>query len=166
MFRRFDTPEELFTHRLGSALRMENTVLRMLWQLEADAKRDELKRQLRLHTLATVVHVRKLEEAFTLLGREREEKPCPVMGAIDKEVRATVKRTRGRLVDSVILAGAAQAEQHEIAVYDWLIARAEAMKCSEVTGLLRENLVDEQRALEQVRIAARSVAGGLDRCAA
>lgn len=41
MLNRVDTPMELFTRKLGAALTMEDTVLKMLGDLEDEAHRDD-----------------------------------------------------------------------------------------------------------------------------
>ena len=78
-------------------------------------------------------------------------KACPPIEAIDKEARAQIKRADAALVDDVILAAAAAAEHHEIAVYDWLIAQADAVGARAVVALLRESRDQERRALAEIR---------------
>jgi ferritin-like metal-binding protein YciE len=81
-----------------------------------------------------------------------------VIEAIDKEGRAQAKRADEVLVDSVIVAGAAEAEHHEIAVYEWLVTEADALGHDTVAGLLRENLQQEQHTLEEIKRLTRSLA--------
>jgi ferritin-like metal-binding protein YciE len=50
----------------------------------------------------------------------------------------------------VILAGCAETEHHEIAVYENLIVHANAMGHEDVAGLLQENLDQEQHTLGEV----------------
>jgi ferritin-like metal-binding protein YciE len=54
------------------------------------------------------------------------------------------------LTDSVILAGAAETEHHEIAVYENLIVHANAHGHEDVVALLQENLEQEQQTLGKV----------------
>jgi ferritin-like metal-binding protein YciE len=158
LFERFEAPSDLFAYKLGSALTMERDVLEMLGKLEEAARGEQLKEQLRHHAEETRQHARRVEQAFAALGLEADDKPCPVIEAIDKEGRAHVKRADDSLVDDVILAGAAATEHHEISVYEWLIAHAEAMGRLEVAALLRESLEEEQHTLEAVRRATQAVA--------
>ena len=46
MFERFNTPEELFSFKLGSTLTMEQKLVGVLEDLEASAKRPDIKRAL------------------------------------------------------------------------------------------------------------------------
>jgi ferritin-like metal-binding protein YciE len=159
VFAKFESAPELFTYKLGSALEMEQTVLKMLGRLEEEARSEELKQMLRHHAGETEQQIRNVEQAFEAIGEEADDKPCPPMEAIDKEGRANIRRTDASLVDSVILAGAGETEHHEIAVYEWLIAEAEAMGKQDVVGLLQQNMEQEQHTLEEVKRATRAVAG-------
>ncbi|MHB8531382.1 MAG: YciE/YciF ferroxidase family protein [Solirubrobacteraceae bacterium] len=151
MFERLNTPEEIFSFKLGGALKMENTILEMLADLEEAAQREELKAALRSHAAETRRHVANIEAAFQLLGEEVEDSPCPAIEGLQAEGKATIKKTDDSVVDAVILAGAAETEHHEIAVYETLITNAEARGASDVAQLLQENLQSEQRTLQEVR---------------
>jgi ferritin-like metal-binding protein YciE len=158
MFDKLKTPGDAFTYKLGSALKMENTVLEMLGNLEQEAQRDELKQQFRHHADETRQHVRNVEQAFTLLGEKPDDKANLVIEAIDKEGKANIKMADDALVDNVILAGAEATEHHEIATYEWLIANAEALGHQDVIPLLQQNLESEQHTLDEVRQAAQRMA--------
>jgi ferritin-like metal-binding protein YciE len=158
VFEKLDTPQELFTYKLGSALTMEHTVLDMLGDLEEKAQRQQLKQQFHHHAQETQQQIRNIEQAFTAMGEEPEDEPCPAIKGIEKEGKANIKKTDDALVDAVILSGAAETEHHEIAVYESLITQADAMGRANVVTLLRENLEQEQHTLEEVRQATRQVA--------
>lgn len=151
MFERLNTPEEIFSFKLGAALKMENTILEMLADLEESAQREELKAALRRHAEETHRHVENIEQAFRLLGEEIDDSPCPAIDGLQAEGKATIKKTDDAVVDAVILAGAAETEHHEIAVYETLITNAEARGANEVAQLLRENLQSENQTLREVR---------------
>jgi ferritin-like metal-binding protein YciE len=63
------------------------------------------------------------------------------------EGRAMLKKTDDSLADVVIVALASEAEHYEVAVYETLIANADARKAAAVAKLLRENLAQEKHAL-------------------
>jgi ferritin-like metal-binding protein YciE len=63
------------------------------------------------------------------------------------EGRAMLKKTDDSLADVVIVALASEAEHYEVAVYESLIANADARKATAVAKLLRENLAQEKHAL-------------------
>ena len=158
MFDTIETPRQLFTHKLGAALTMERTVLDMLGQLEEAARSQELKQQLHHHADETRQQITNIEQAFAALGTEVDDKPCPAIEGIEKEGQSMIKMADEPLVDAVILGGAAATEHHEIAVYEGLITKAEAMGEQDIVALLQENLEQEQHTLEEVKQAARKVA--------
>jgi ferritin-like metal-binding protein YciE len=158
MFEKIETPRELFTYKLGAALKMEQTVLEMLGDLQEQSQHTELKQQFRHHAEETEQQIRNLEQAFAALGEEPDDKPCPAIEGIEKEGKANIKKTDDRLVDAVIVSGAMETEHHEIAVYEGLLAHAEAMGKAEVIPLLRQNLEQEQHTLAEVRALGERLA--------
>jgi ferritin-like metal-binding protein YciE len=153
-----ETPRELFTHKLGAALTMEQTVLGMLAELEEAAQRTELKQQFRHHADETQQQIRNLEQSFRALGIEVEEKPCPAIEGLEKEGQQLIKMSDEAVVDAVILGSAAETEHHEIAVYDTLITMAEALGAQDVAVMLNENLEQEEHTLREVEKASQQVA--------
>ena len=147
---RITNPQELFVHNLGACLTMENTVDTMLGKLIEEANDGELKSQLRHHREETQAQIRNLHQAFEALGVQADERPCPAIEGIEKEGEANLKMTEEPLKDAVILGGCAETEHHEIAVYENLIAHADAMGHEDVVALLRENLEQEQHTLGEV----------------
>jgi ferritin-like metal-binding protein YciE len=158
MFEKLDTPQELFSYKLGAAYKMENTVLEMLGDLEDAAQSGQLKQQFRHHADETRQQITNIEQAFSALGEEVDESPCPAIEGIEKEGKANIKKADDSVVDAVILSGAAETEHHEIAVYEGLITHAEAMGNEQVVQLLQQNLEQEQHTLDEVRDATRKVA--------
>jgi ferritin-like metal-binding protein YciE len=158
MFERLNTPRELFHYKLGAALKMENTVLEMLGDLEKHAQREELKQQFRHHAEETKQQIHNIEQAFAVLGEEPDDSPCPAIEGLEKEGKANIKKTDDTLVDAVILAGAAETEHHEIAVYEGLITEARAMGKQDIVSLLSHNLEQEQHRLQEVKQASERLA--------
>jgi ferritin-like metal-binding protein YciE len=77
--------------------------------------------------------------------------------ALDKDAKTTIKKMRKSLVPSGILQAALKTEHHEIAVYESLIVGGEALGKDDVVALLRANLMQEQRMLEQAGQMLREV---------
>jgi ferritin-like metal-binding protein YciE len=142
--------DELFLANLASALRMENTVEKMLGTLADEAQSAELTRQLRHHREETHAQIRNLQQVFRALGKEPDESPCLPIDAIEKQGQVLLKLADESIKDDVILAGCAETEHLEIAVYESLIAPAGAMGHGDVVALLRENLEQEQHTLGEV----------------
>jgi ferritin-like metal-binding protein YciE len=155
---KLDTPQKLLTQKLGAALTMEHTVLKMLGDLEKKARHEDLKSLFRHHAQETEEQIANLGRAFAALDQEPDKKPCPAIKALQLEGKATIELAEGALVDDVVLAAASETEHHEIAVYEELITFAEAMGRDDVVALLRANLEQEQHTLEEVRRAAERIA--------
>jgi ferritin-like metal-binding protein YciE len=153
-----ETPQELYLHKLGAALKMEETILEMLPQLQEHGNDPQLKQSLRHHQDETQRHVANLERAFQTLGAEVDDSPCPAIEGLEKEGQANLKMVDDALNDQVIIGGVAETEHHEIAVYEGPITKAEAMGEQEVVTLLRENLADEEATLEKARQFAQELA--------
>lgn len=158
MFEHLNTPEEIFSFKLGSALTMEQKLVEVLEELEQHAQRGEIRQALRTHRDETRRHVANVEQCFRLLGEDVDDSPCPVIEAMSKEGKATIKKTDDSLVDAVILAAATESEHYEIAVYETLVVNAEARGAAEVAELLRQNLEQEEHALEAARSTMKRIA--------
>jgi ferritin-like metal-binding protein YciE len=158
MFERLGSPQELFHYKLGAALKMENKVLEMLGNLEEAAQSDQLKQQFSHHADETRQQIQNIEKAFSALGEEPDDSPCPAIEGLDKEGKANLKKADDSLIDAVALSAAAQTEHHEIAVYEGLITEAEAMGQQDIVQLLQQNLEQEQHTLEEVQRATQQLA--------
>lgn len=158
MFERLNTPEEVFSFKLCSALTMEQQLFEVLEELQSHTQRTEIKQALREHRQETRQHARNIEQCFTILGEEVDDSPCPVVDAMAKEAKATIKKTDDTLVDAIVLAAVTESEHYEIGVYETLIANAEARGASEVAALLQQNLEQEERVLQVARTSMRTLA--------
>jgi ferritin-like metal-binding protein YciE len=157
MFDKLNNPREVFGHKLGSALTMEQRVLEMLGDLEDESQRDELKQQFRHHADETREQIANIEQAFRELGEKPDDSPCPAIKGLEADAKADIKMADDRVIDDVILAGAAATEHHEIAVYETLITHAEELGEPNVVQLLQQNLEQEQHTLEEVTRAQREI---------
>jgi ferritin-like metal-binding protein YciE len=154
-----ETPQELFVHKLGAALTMEETILDMLENLQEEASDPQLKRNLQQHHQETQQHVANLQQIFRALGEEPQTQSCPAIEGLEKEGKAMIKQVDDdQLIDSVILGGVIETEHHEIAVYDGLIIKAEQMDDEDIVALLHENLEQEEATLDKAVKAAEQSA--------
>lgn len=157
MFEHFNTPEEIFSFKLGSALSMERDSLDMLTKLEAEAQRPEIQDMLREHADETRQQISNVEQCFQLLGEEVNDSPSPTTKGLAKEGAATIKKTDASIVDAVVLAGALETEHYEIAVYETLVTNAEARGANDVATLLRQNLEQEKAAAGKIKDVAQRI---------
>ena len=154
MFEKLNTPEEIFSFKLGSALKMEQDALSTLEDLQGETNRAEIRDVLAQHAEETKRHVTNIEECFRLLGEEPDTSPNPVTKGLAAEGKASIKKTDESIVDAVMLAGAIETEHLEIATYEILIPNADARGAQDVKALLEQNLADEQRALDAAKALA------------
>ena len=151
---RVTTPTELFVHKLGAALTMEETILGMLQKLQDEASDSKLKKDLQHHQEETRQQGQNLRRIFDALGEPAEKQPCPPIDGLKLEGERLLREVDPTLVDSVILSGVIETEHHEIAVYDGLIIEAEQMDDDDIVALLQENLEQEEAALDKAVKAA------------
>jgi ferritin-like metal-binding protein YciE len=135
----------------------------MLDELIEGSHDEALKQAFRSHQVETRSHVENVEQVFGLFGWDVDDSPCPVVGALEKEGKANIKKADDSVVDSVILAGATETEHHEIAVYENLILNAAALGRDDAAEILKRNLDQEQAALQKVTSLALQVAGSTPR---
>ncbi|KHK99035.1 hypothetical protein LK09_07410 [Microbacterium mangrovi] len=158
MFEHFDTPQELFEYRLGSALSMEEDSLQMLGELEEAAHSSELKAMFRHHAGETRQQIENLQAVCSELGLSADLEPSQTTKGLAKEGSALIRKSGDNLVDSVAVAAALGTEHYEIAAYEALIAAAEGMGQTRVVDLLRANLAQEQHTSEELVAKAKQYA--------
>ena len=157
MFERFNTPEEIFSYKLGSALSMERQLVDLLEVPEQRTQREEIRHPLAVHREETLQHVANIEHCFTLLDEAVDYAPCGVIEALANESKTMIKKSDDSLPDVLILAVASEAEHYEVAVYETLIANADARKATAVAKLLRENLAQDKHALTVARTLMKTI---------
>ena len=156
--RTMETSRDLYLHKLGAALKMEQTILEMLPELEEKANDAQLKAALNQHYGQTQTHVSNIEKAFEALGAEPDDSPCPAIEGLEKEGQSNLKMVDDSLNDDVVIAGVTETEHHEIAVYEGLITYAVAMGEQDVVSFLQQNLEQEQATLKAARELSKQLA--------
>ena len=147
----------LFVHQLGEALNMERTVLTMLKKNEQAASEPELKQLFAHHRDETEGQIRNLEQAFSSLGENAAGHICHAMDGMKKESQELLDKAAPELADGVLAGGATHVEHYEIATYEGLVSKAEAMGADDVAALLQENLEQEQHTLTEVQRVGESL---------
>jgi ferritin-like metal-binding protein YciE len=150
-------PKTLFEHELGMALGAERKVLTTLRKLEKSAQRDELKQQFHHHLEETEGQIKNLEQALEAVGAKVGAHEADSANGIAAEGEKLIGKVDDELVDAVLLGAAAKTEHVEIAMYEGLITKAEAMGADDIVGLLEENLEQEKHTLEEVKQASQKL---------
>ena len=157
MFEHLNTPEEIFSFKLGSALSMEKDALKTLGDLEEHSRRPELKAMFRAHAGLTQQQITNITESFTKLGEAVDDSPCPVGKALAAEGKSTLKKTDPSLADAVTLAGALESCHYGMAVYTVLVTNAEARGAQDVAALLQANLDHKTASAEEIKALAKQI---------
>jgi ferritin-like metal-binding protein YciE len=108
-------------------MKMENTLLTICRSSRSTLGIRSCSRHCRHHFEEAQGHVRNLEQAFSALGAEVDDSPCPAIKGLEKEGQANLKMVDDSFNDHVIISGVSETEHHEIAVYEELITNAEVM---------------------------------------
>ena len=144
-------PQKLFAYKLGVALYSERKILTLLGKIEQKVQRDDLKQQFAHHREETEGQIQNIEQAFRALGQEPAGHTSPTFDGLAREAEEMLGKVPDELTDAVILGGAADTEHLEIALYESLITKAEAMGEEDIVSLLQENLEQEQHTLKEVK---------------
>jgi ferritin-like metal-binding protein YciE len=152
-----ESPRDLFVHKLGTALTLEETALEMLATFEEKASDSQLQLRLQHQRQETQRQIQNLRRAFEALGEEVESRPSPTVDALEQEGTRMIEQVNDGLVDSVILDGVIETASHEIAAYNGLIIKAETIDEEDLVPLFQENLEQKQQALEEAIESAERV---------
>ena len=141
-------PTKLFEHELGMALGAERKILTMLNKVEGKVQDEQLRQQLSQHRDATEGQIRNIEQAFQALGADATGHHHETAEGLAQESEKMIGMVDEPLVDAVVLSGVAKTEHLEIAMYEDLLTKAQAMGQDEIVPLLQENLEQEQGMLQ------------------
>jgi ferritin-like metal-binding protein YciE len=153
-------PRKLFLHELGDVLYAERTLVKTLPKLQGEASDEELTLGFEEHLEQTRQHVKNVEEAFEKLGEQPSAEKCPGIEGIKQEHDDFVAKESPSqdVLDSFLTGAGARTEHYEIAAYEGLVTKAEALGESEVVQLLNENLEQEKAALEKLKTIGKRLA--------
>jgi ferritin-like metal-binding protein YciE len=153
-------PRELFLHELGDLLFAEQTLVKALPTLAAEASDEELKAGFESHLQETRQHVENLKAVFETIDEQPRAERCPGIEGIKREHDAFMdEENPSSAVCDLFLTGAgARAEHYEIAAYTGLITLAQGLGEEDAIPLLEENLNQEKAALKSLEEAATRLA--------
>jgi ferritin-like metal-binding protein YciE len=158
------TMEDLFLHTLQDIYYAENQIVKSLPQMIEKATNRELAAGLRNHLRETENQVARLEKVFQNLGETPKGTTCPAIDGLIREADDVAGEVEDKKVLDAAIIGSAQAIEHyEISRYGTLIAWAQELGHTNVTGLLNANLKEEKAADKKLNTLAE---GDLNRKAA
>lgn len=139
--------DDLFLHVMQDIYYAENQILKALPEMIEKATNRELTTAFRNHLAETEKQVKRLEQAFELLGQEPKGTSCPAIDGIIDEAEDIAGEVDDKAVLDAALVAAAQAVEHyEITRYGTLIAWAEELGKDAVAKLLTTTLNEEKAA--------------------
>jgi ferritin-like metal-binding protein YciE len=151
------TIDDLFNHTLQDIYYAEKQILKTLPKLIDTATDAELKKGLKQHLAETEEQVRRLEEAFALLGQEPKGTRCPGIDGILSEGDEVLSNVDGRAVTNAAVIASAQAVEHyEITRYGTLIAWATELGHDALVPFFERNLREEKAADKKLTAIAEA----------
>ena len=151
------TMNDLFVHTLQDIYYAENQTVKSLPKMIEKATDPQLKQGLQAHLRESENHVRRLEQAFRLLGIEAKGVDCPAIDGIIEEAADVAGEVADKnVLDAALIAAAQAVEHYEITRYGSLIAWAAVLGRSDIGTLLQQNLDEEKGADKKLTAIAES----------
>src|SRR5262249_55022968 len=139
------TMDDLFLHTLRDVYYAENKIYKSLPDMISNASNEQLKQGLAAHRAETEGHIRRLEEAFEILGQAPRSVECPAIDGIIEEADDVSGEVNDRnVMDAAIIAAGQAVEHYEITRYGSLIAWANQLGQRDVAELLQQTLAEEK----------------------
>jgi ferritin-like metal-binding protein YciE len=149
------TMDDLFLHVLQDIYYAENQIVTSLPDMIEKASNPQLKQGLQSHLGETKTHVKRLEQAFQMLGKKAQGADCPAIDGIIEEAEEVGGEVEDkRVLDAAIIANAQAVEHYEIARYGTLIAWAEELGHDDIVRFLTTNLNEEKAANTKLNTVA------------
>ena len=138
--------KEFFVDELKDILWAEQHLEKALPKMQTAATSEELASAFEKHTKETEEHIKKVENAFEILGEKAEAKKCDAMDGLLKEADSIISDTEKDTFtrDAGLILAAQKVEHYEIATYGTLRILAKYLKNKEVEKLLSNILQNEK----------------------
>jgi len=139
------TMDDLFLHVLQDIYYAEKQIVKALPDMIEKATNRELSAGFRSHLGETEKHVKRLEQAFELIGETPKGASCPAIDGIIEEANDIAGEVADKQVlDAALIAAAQAVEHYEITRYGTLIAWAAELGKDAVAKLLNTTLNEEK----------------------
>jgi ferritin-like metal-binding protein YciE len=150
--------DDLFVHELQDIYHAEGQIIKALPKMKQAATHPDLKDAFEEHLLQTEGQVRRLEQAFKLLGVPVKGKKCEGMAGLLEEGRLTMELDADPpVLDAALIAAAQKVEHYEIAAYGCVCTYAEMLGYDQVHELLGQSLDEEETTDQKLTALAESV---------
>jgi ferritin-like metal-binding protein YciE len=143
------TMEDLFVHQLRDIYYAEKQIVKALPTMIEKATDPSLKQGFQTHLRETENHVKRLDQAFELIGQKAQGVDCPAIDGIIEEADEVAGEVEKKpVLDAALIAAAQAVEHYEMTRYGTLIAWAQQLGHGNVVTLLKQTL-DEEKATDQ-----------------
>ena len=150
--------DDLLVHELQDIYHPENQILKALPKMIRAATHPDLKQAFETHRRETEGQVRRLEQAFKLLGVPAKGKKCEGMAGLIEEGRKLMEEeAEPSVLDAALISAAQKVEHYEIASYGCVCTYAEMLGYDQVHELLGQNLDEEETTDQKLTALAESV---------
>jgi ferritin-like metal-binding protein YciE len=150
--------DDLLVHELQDIYHAEGQILSALPKMVNAATHPDLKDAFVDHLRQTEGQVRRLEQAFKLLGVPAKGKKCEGMAGLLEEGRKVMAAdAEPSVLDAALIAAAQKVEHYEIASYGCVCTYAELLGYDQVHELLGQNLDEEETTDQRLTALAEDV---------
>ena len=142
------TLQDLLSEELEDLYDAEHQLLKARAQLADAANGEALRGAFSSHLEETRTHIRRLDEAFVMMGSRASGRHCAGIAGIIEEGAKLLKHRDidGAVLDAGLIAGAQKAEHYEMCGYGTCVAWARTLGLDQVAAVLEETLEEEKAA--------------------
>jgi ferritin-like metal-binding protein YciE len=152
------TPQDLFVHELSDMLSAEQIIVQMLQQAQSLVQTPQLKQGLQMHAEQSQQHAQRVQQVIDSMGAAPHPVQCYAVAGLFQQLQEAMQANPSpQVIEGLVTGGACKTEHLEIAGYNGLIEKAQAMGQTEAAQLLQQNLQDEQQMLKQVEGIAQQL---------
>jgi ferritin-like metal-binding protein YciE len=142
------TMQDLFEHLLRKAYDCEQKLVKKGLPTMIDAaSAPELKSALQQHLQETQRHIHRLEQVFSVCGKDVDTEKAKILDEMTDEVEDVIGDIDASpLRDAALIVGGNQVEHYEMAIYGSLVSFAQQLGFTQAVTLLQETLNEEKAA--------------------
>jgi ferritin-like metal-binding protein YciE len=140
--------KEFFVEELKDIYWAEQHIVDTLPKMIKAATTTQLKSAFENHLNATLVHVTRLEQVFSMLDEKATGKKCKAIAGITNEGEGIISDTDSNTLtrDVGLIFAGQKVEHYEIATYGCLTQLAKTLGRNDIAQILHQTLVDEKEA--------------------
>jgi ferritin-like metal-binding protein YciE len=149
--------QKLFEEELKDIYWAEKALLKAIPKMIKKASSPELVEALESHLNETEEQVKRVEQVFSVLGKDAKTKKCEAMDGLISEADTIISESEeGVMRDAGIISAAQKIEHYEIASYGTLRTFAQTLGLDEAVTLLERTLDEEKAADEKLTEVAEA----------